>query len=180
MGLEEVKQEILNKSKKDAEKIIKSAEQESKEIVSSAKAEIESYKKTVDTDKCSKILAIERIYASSANTSARHTLLQKKKEIIESVIKEARSRIVNEIKSRGYVERLLRKAEKEITIDTVYCDKSLAGEVKGYNVKDRDGVIGILAENKDGTVIVDFGIDTILGEIKGKVLQDIAGILFQG
>ena len=178
MGLEEVKQEIINKAKKDAEKIIKSAEQESKDIVNSAKDEIDAYKKVVDTENKSKISAMERIYSSSANASARHIILQKKKEIIDNVFKSARNKIFAEMETKDYLHQLLKKAEKEIAIGTVYCDKSIAKNIEGYNATEKD-IIGIIAESKDGSVIIDLEIDTILEDIRGKTLQDIAGMLFR-
>ena len=177
MGLEEVKQEILNKAKKDAEQIVKEAELEAKKIVNEAKGQIEEYKKTLSGQNKAQIANMERISNASANAAAKHIFLEKKKEIIDNAFEEARKQLAKQNKSKKYAEKLLKKAEKEIDVETVYCNKPDADAISKYKVKTIEGINGIIAENKDGTVKVDMTFDTVLNDIKSKSLQEIAKIL---
>lgn len=178
MGLEELKQEILNKAKNSADTIIKSAEEEAKKIVNDAKAKVEEYKKAQHSEMKRKIENMEKLYMASANAVAKQILLEKKKQLIEDVFKEAKKQLIKQRINRKYIEKLLKKAEKEIEINRVYCNKSDTTEIKKYNTKEEE-TYGIIAENKDGTMRVDLSFDTVLEDIKAKSLHEIADILFK-
>ena len=50
--------------------------------------------------------------------------------------------------------------------------------MKEFNAKAVDIIGGLIAENKDGTVRVDYGFDTMLQNIKENELQSINKVLF--
>ncbi|MEK6876839.1 MAG: V-type ATP synthase subunit E family protein, partial [Nanoarchaeota archaeon] len=60
----------------------------------------------------------------------------------------------------------------------VYCNKNDAKLVKGFKAESSDITGGLIAENADGTVRVDYSFDTMLQNVKENELQKISKILF--
>lgn len=178
MGLEELRQEILSKAKEQADNIIKSAELSAKNIVNEVKREIGQYKTLQNNENKKKIESKEHIITASANATSKYILMQKKKEIIDGIFEEAKNQLTKQRKNKGYIEKLIRKAEKEIEIKLIYCNKADINEIRKYPTKESDITAGIIAENEDGTVKVDFGFDTISEDIKAKTLGEVAKVLF--
>ena len=178
MGLEQLKQEILNNAKAKASAIIKDAESEAKEIVNNAKTQIDEYKKLQEVEMKKELGAEERLYIAFANSGAKEIILIKKKEIIDSVFISAKEEIYKQYKSKGYIVRLIKRSEKEIDIGMIYCNKEDLNDIKSYKVEAKD-INGIIAENKEGTIRVDLSFDTILEDVRSKYLTEIAGILFK-
>ncbi len=178
MGLEEVKKEIIEKAKREADAILKDADKEAKEIVTETKDKIEQYKKDMDVQQEARIAGLEKVYSASANAAAKGIILEKKKEIIISAFDEAAKIIAKQSKSRKYIEKLLAKAQSEIEISTVYCNKQDVSGIAGFKAMPENISGGVIAENKEGTIKVDLSYDSILADIKAKNLHEIAEILF--
>src|SRR3989338_1510896 len=181
MGLEEVRKEIIEKAKREADSLLKEADKESKQLVSETKDRIEEYRKSADVQRDLQIASMEKVYSASANASAKSIILEKKKDIISKSFDESGKMIVKQSKQKRYAENLLRKAEAEIQIGTVYCNKQDVSGISGikpYSVYAENISGGIIAENTDGTVRVDLSFDSILSDIKAKNLHTIAEILF--
>ena len=84
-------------------------------------------------------------------------------------------------------QSLLKKAEKEIDVYAVYVNKSDFDVVKSIaksilknkeSIKEEEILGGIIAENKDGTIRVDYSFDSLLEEFRQKSLADISEKLF--
>jgi len=174
MGLEEVRKEIIEKAKREADSLLKEADKESKQLVSETKDRIEEYRKSADVQRDLQIASMEKVYSASANASAKSIIISKSFD-------ESGKMIVKQSKQKRYAENLLRKAEAEIQIGTVYCNKQDVSGISGikpYSVYAENISGGIIAENTDGTVRVDLSFDSILSDIKAKNLHTIAEILF--
>ena len=76
------------------------------------------------------------------------------------------------------MNKLLDKAKKDIEVAKVYCNKNDAKLVKGFKAEPSDIIGGLIAENADGTVRVDYSFGTMLQNIKENELQKISRILF--
>lgn len=82
-------------------------------------------------------------------------------------------------KREAYINNLLEKAKNDIEVAKVYCNKNDASMVKGFKAESAGIIGGIIAENNDGTVRVDYSFDALLQAIKENELQNINQILFE-
>ena len=74
--------------------------------------------------------------------------------------------------------KLLEKAKNDIEVEKIYCNKKDLKLLKEFNAEAMDMTGGLIAENKDGTVRVDYSFDTMLQTIKENELQSINKVLF--
>lgn len=181
MGLEELKKEILEKSQKQAESIIKNAMQEAAKIEQDSKKQIEELKKKHLIEEERMIEASERKEISSANFEVKKLLLQKKQKIIDTAFAETIHQIkkLDASKNREIFSRLLQKASGQIEIATLYInmkDKDLA---KDYSWLNADIIGGFAAENKDKSVRVDYSYDTLLQSVRNRHMSEVVKILFK-
>ena len=72
----------------------------------------------------------------------------------------------------------MEKAKDDIGGENLYCNKNDAKFMKDFNAEAIDIMGGLIAENKDGTVRVDYSFDTMLQNIKENELQSINKVLF--
>lgn len=176
MGLEELKNDIIENNKKEMEKIRRDADIKIKEIEGALKAKIEEKKKAGKLKIKSELQQIEQIKTLEAKSKANQRILDKKRELIELTIREAKEalRKNNEV----YLKRLLEKTQSQINVERVYCGEEDTKFLKIKTTpKDLGG--GIIAENKEGTVSVDYSYDSLLDQIKERHLFDIARLLFE-
>lgn len=172
MGLEEVKQEILDKgenevkkSETDTLKEIKAMRQKAEELIREKKKEkakeLEFHKEHFKQKK-----------EAEANAEARYLILEKKRGLIEKAIAEAKKRLKKN--EKRYLNELLAKAQKEIDVERIYCNQQL----KGVNTIVKD-INGLIAENNDGSISIDLSFDTLLSRIKDAYLKEISEVLFR-
>ena len=185
MGLEEVKQDILEEAEKSASEIISKASKEAEEII--AKADEEAHKlDEVSKEEYDKELAsLEKKELAVAKLEAKKYLFDKKKEIMNMMVEAAKKEILNMPKTNKepLLKGLVSKAEKEFPIAYIYCNESEISIVKKY-VKKSVNVLsekisgGIIAENLDKTLRIDYSYDTLFNDIYEKQLHNLAQILF--
>ena len=117
---------------------------------------------------------------ASAELENKKMLLEAKKELIESVFIEVRKKLasLDDEKRESYIKKLLEKAENDIEVANVYCNKRDLEFLKDFNTEAVDITSGLIAENKDTTIRVDYSFETMLQSIKENELQSINKILF--
>lgn len=184
MGLEKVKQEILEKAQKEASELVESADSEAKAIVKSAeKSAQELEQRELDEAEKSSEFAKKREIAA-AELELQKQALSVKNELVESVFSEAGKRLaqLGEKKREAHIRMLLDAAGKELDVAVVYCSKKDvrlvegSGKLKVFSDEKISG--GIIAESQDGKLRVDYSYDTLLGQVRSKVLGDVASKLF--
>lgn len=180
MGLESVKEEIIRNAKEQETALIAEAKKEADRIMNEVQKEIEEIKEQSGAEIKKKMDAIKKQELASAELESKKMLLEAKKQLIESVFIEVQKELasLDGKKREAYIKKLLEKAEKDIEIATVYCNKKDLNFLKGFNPKAIDIIGGLIAENKDETIRVDYSFDTILQSIKENELQSINKILF--
>lgn len=180
MGLEKVKEEILNKAKARAASILEEAKRESALIIKEARDK--AHKHELDAEKALEKTkdAIRQKEMAAARIESKRYLLQAKKGLIDKAFEEAKKAILRlpEKEREKIIKGLLAKAENEIALKKVYCNKRDAKFISGYGVEEREMLFGLIAENNDSSVLLDYSFDTILAEINADCLQDVAKILF--
>ncbi len=180
MGLEALKEEILNSAKEQANSLIAEARKEANRIMKEAEKKIEEMKEKSDIETKKMLDTIKRQELASAELENKKILLEAKKQIIESVFIEAKKRLENldDKKRESYLKKLLEKAKNDIEIEYVYCNKKDTKFLKGFNVEIANIIGGLIAENKERTIRVDYSFETLLQGIKENELQNINKLLF--
>ena len=176
MGLEEVKEDILKKANEESGNIKREVDKTIKIIWADAKKQIEEMKRKSEEEAKQELGRLREMRESEAKAEAMNMVLRKKAELIDKAIEEAKKDLGKNKKK--YVDEILKKIQAELEIDKIYCDNESAKSVKGYNIS-KSKVEGIVVENKDASITVDFSFDSILAQIKEKNLQEIAKVLFK-
>lgn len=180
MGLETVKDEILNSAKEHSNSLIAEARKEASRIMKEAEKKAEAAKEKSETETKKMIDAIKRQELAAAEIESKKMLLEAKKQVIENVFIEARNRLEksDDKKREAYIKKLLEKIKNEIHAEHVYCSKSDAKFIKGFGAEAINMLGGLIAENKEKTIRVDYSFETMLESIKEKELQGINKLLF--
>lgn len=179
-GLENLKEELVKKAKSQSVTLIGAAKAEALKIIKDAEAKIEAYKKKSDEEAKQAIDSIKKKEIAAAELEAKKMRLEAKKKLIEESIESAKSKIegMSDSKRAGVINALCKKASKDIDVATVYCNKKDSKFIKSVDLIVQDMIGGIIAEDKDGTIRVDYSFNTILESIKENNLREIAAILF--
>ena len=180
MGLEAVKEEIIRNAKEQSNSLTAEARKEANRVMKEAEKKIEEMKEKSDTQTKRLLDIIKRQEITSAELENKKMLLEAKKQVIESVFMEAKKglEILDDKKRESYIKKLLEKTKNDIEIAHVYCNKKDAKFLKGFDVKSIDIIGGLLVENKDKTIRVDYSFETLLQSIKENELQTINKLLF--
>ncbi len=183
MGLEKVKQDILEKARKEADEILAAAAADARAIMKSAEKQAQDCEKALaeEEDKAAELM--KRREVASAELEMQKQVLSAKNELIESVFDVVRKRLkLRSDKSReNDVKALLKAASQEMDVAVVQCNTRDAKFIEGGGLKiDKNDALlgGIIAESPDGRLRVDYSYETLLGQVKAKVLSDVAKKLF--
>ncbi len=180
MGLEVVKEEVLKDAKAEEEKLVAEAREEAKRMMKKAEKEIEVLRKKSEEEIRKKIDIIKKQELASAELENKKMLLEAKKDLIENVFAEVKKKVesLDSKKRQDYIEKLLEKIKNEIEVEYVYCNKKDANLVKDFKAEAADIIGGLIVENKDKTIKVDYSFDSMLESIKENELQEVNKILF--
>ncbi|MBI2658724.1 hypothetical protein HYX05_01310 [Candidatus Woesearchaeota archaeon] len=180
MGLETVKDEILNSAREQANSLAAEARKEASRTARETENKIEGMRQKSDEEAKRIIDTIKRQELASADLENKKMLLEAKKQLIENVFAEARKRLENldDKKKELYIKKLLEKAKNDIEISIIYCNRKDAKFVKGFNAEAAGIIGGLMAENMEKTIRVDYSFDTMLENLKETELQNINKALF--
>jgi V/A-type H+/Na+-transporting ATPase subunit E len=180
MGLEQVQEEIEQEAKKTAQRLIKEGQKEAERLKAEVEEKVGVYRKTMEDDVRNTLAEIERQTASNADLSAHSMVMGAKKAIIEEVFDNAQEQIRAK-KQEAFLKTLLQKAKKELEIATVSVnakDKAVMETLFSGTVNEEDIIGGIIAENKEQTIRIDYSFDSLLDQVKENNLSAIGKILF--
>lgn len=180
MGLETVKEEILNSAREQSNSLVAEARKEAGRMLREAEKNVEEMREKSDAETKRMLDMVKRQELASAELENKKMLLEAKKQVIESVFAEARKKLetMEEKKREACIKKLLERAKNDISIATVYCNKKDAKSLREFNVETAEITSGFIAENKEKTVRVDYSFETILQGIQENELQSINKVLF--
>jgi V/A-type H+-transporting ATPase subunit E len=123
---------------------------------------------------------IKKQELASAELNNKKVLLEAKKQIIDRVFSEATKKVegLDDKKREDYINKLLEKAKSDIGVENIYCNEKDIKILKDFNVKGAGLIGGLIAENKEKTIRIDYSFDTMIQNIKENELQGINKILF--
>ena len=180
MGLEAVKGEILSNAKEQAAGLIAEARKEAGRILKEAEKKIEEMKEKSGIETKKIMDTIKRQELANAELENKKMLLEGKKQVIDGIFAEVKKKIevLDDKRREAFMKKLLEKTSKDIAIEYLYCSKKDAKFLKGFSVETAEMTGGLMAENKEKTVRVDYSFETILQGIKENEMQNINKILF--
>ena len=180
MGLEAVKGEIIRSAKQQESALIAEARKEANRIMKEADAKVEELKARSETETKKSGEAIKKQALTMADMESKKMALEAKKQVIEAVFAEVQKRLalLDDKKREIYFKKLLEKASKELEVACVYCSKKDAKFVKGFSMESTEIAGGLIAENNEKTIRVDYSFETLLDMLKEKELQSINKLLF--
>ncbi|MBI2112936.1 hypothetical protein HYT52_05340 [Candidatus Woesearchaeota archaeon] len=185
MGLENVKQEILDQAQEKAEQLLEQAGKDAREIKSKASAEIAEYLEQAKLSYEKLVEAMEKKALAQARFDAQRLMMNAKKESVEEVLREVHKAIIhlNKTDKQKFLKQLLATAEEEVDVEKVFAAKEdmslLSGVHSGVKVEAKDIYGGLIAQNKDGTISIDLSVDELLESAKNEMLVEISGVLFE-
>ena len=182
MGLEHVKQEIIDYADAEAKKIIADAKAEAKKELEHSQTLIDTFEKEVETTLKKEMTALEKKYYASMKMQAKKILFQQKKDILAEVFADARLSLqkISQEERSTMLRMLFDKANKQCTAARVYCAKQDVALVKKFSkhVLPQDMIGGLIVESQDESVRIDYTFDSLLRALEEKKLQEVAAILF--
>ena len=180
MGLEEVKEEVIRQAKEQETALLAEARMESNRIMKETEKRIEGIKAKNESNTKKMMDFIKRQALANAELENKKLLLETKKQIIENVFAEAKKKIktLDNQKKEGYIKKLIEKAKKGVDVDHFYCNKKDTRFFKELTSEPIDIIGGLIAENKEKTIRVDYSFETMLEGIKENEMQNINKLLF--
>lgn len=180
MGLDEVKQEIIARATQESQATKKKAEEEANSIIQKSKSGAKDIDKAFDEQTKNLLIQIERRELASARSSAKKKILDKKKSLLDNVLEKVSEKLatLSDKKREQYIQGLLEKAKNEIKVKYVYANKKDKKHIKSFTYQEADIIGGIIVENADRTLRVDYSFEQILEEVKENKLQEFANSLF--
>lgn len=183
MGLETVKEEIIRNAQEQARALNAEARKEVNRINREIEEKIKELEEESEAQTEKMLDPMKKQELATIKLEAKKMLLEAKKNLIEKIFVEAKKKLgeLDGKERESYIKKLLEKIRKDIEPEFIYCNKNdvkLLKEVKGIEVKPVDISGGLIAENKDKTIRVDYSFDTMVDSIKEKELQTVNNILF--
>jgi V/A-type H+-transporting ATPase subunit E len=182
MGLENIVDEILEQARSEVAAIKAEADNEANAMINQAKTEAEKIKETHQVLADAQIERMHKQEMSSAHLEIKRANLNAKKDVLNSTIQSAKEIIssLSAEKNANLLKEILDKYGSEGT--RVYSngrDAKLVQEMTDLTfMGEIDCIGGLIIENDDGTVRLDYTFDTILDDTAEQSLKQISDILF--
>jgi V/A-type H+-transporting ATPase subunit E len=185
MALDKVANDILENARKEADLRIQEAEKERTKILQETDQKIEKMRKSEEKELQDAIVRMRRQELSSAELEAKKIVLNKRKDILnqtfEEMLKEL-STMDSKEKSALY-KKILADGKKVIHKPKVFIPKGEADLLAGLrgceSLTETEMGSGLILENEDGSVRLDYRFKTILESIWDRELKSISNTLFE-
>ena len=191
MSLETVVEDIREKARGDAERILSESDAEGKEIIDKARKEA-SVNRAVGKEEISRKIELEKEQKfSSTNLAAKQKTLEKKRDLLELVRQEIENEI-SQIKGKEREEltgKLIESSIKEFTgvkdvvvygnLEDEKLLKSLLKKHKGVKYGgEYECIGGVVMESESARMRVNNTFDSIIETVWTEELKNISELLF--
>ncbi len=181
MGLEQVKDEILNEAETRANTIIEEAEARRDELLSEAEEKASSIVEEAENKAENEAESIRRKRLSAARMEAKRKRLEAREDILDDVYEQFKERVQNLDSEREseLIENALESLSDDIEIGTVYVSpdhKSVANRYGDFKEKD---VRGVIVETADGSRRFDMRFEKVAEHVIRENRQDVSKVLFE-
>jgi len=181
MGLEELRGEILEKAEREAKAILDKADAEAAGIIRQAQQQVSEVQKQAKLESQKALENLERKELAKANFEVKKQVLGRKQAIIDDALEEARSMInsMDRTKRSNLFSKLLAKATVQMDIATVYINPKDKDLVKSYSWLSADIMGGLIVENRDKSMRIDYSFDTMLESAVSRNMSEIVKVIFR-
>lgn len=176
VGLEEVKNDILQEAEQKADKIVEEGKKEAEEIVSEAEEEAEEIREKHREELEKQKESYRRKAVSNANMKAKQERLKAREEKLDKAFDRFHEKLkdMDSEDREKYVSGCLNKVEFEV-------GKVIGGEEFEDSVDtefEEDDIEGVIVVSEDGTKRQNFTFDKIVGQFRENYRKDVAKELF--
>jgi V/A-type H+/Na+-transporting ATPase subunit E len=184
MGLEKVKQEIVGKAQSEASSIIEEAKKEARTILSAAEKRVKEKEQLMKDEADISVISMKKKELASAELEVQKKVLVAKSDLIERVFTEVGKKLgsISGTRRESHIKALLDLAKEEIEIAVVNCnskDTTILKKLGEFEVVENDEISGgLIAETADNRLRVDYSYETLIEQVRSKVLSDVARTLF--
>ena len=180
MGLTDLKDAIEKSAASDATAILEEGKQEASQILQLAKKRVLEDSQNREQAQKDRAEKIKSRLITQAKFEAKKKILESKREILQNVLVLAKSELKNlpASKKQQLITMLLNKARSHMETARVYVNESDLKLVQGHSALAAPIIGGVIAENKDGTVRIDYSFDSILEQVFQQSMPEVAEILF--
>lgn len=180
MAIEDIKQELLAETQRNIAVIRKEGEDEIKQVEQELKQKGEEYREQKEAAFAQEKAQLEVKELSEVTLQGKRRVQEKKKEMLNKAIALAQEKLerLDAKERKRIVEILLARMQREIAIGTIYAHESDIKYLKGYTVRPVALVGGIIAENEDGTIRIDYSLETMLHQASQEKLAELSKVLF--
>ncbi len=182
MGLDKIKEDILEKIKKDTASAMRDAKKQIAVIEEDTESKIKDMeakaKKKLDTE----LDLIKKREKSAIEALTKKKIILGEKEALADCYTAAYAKIAKQTgaERKKIVERLLKRASKQINVYYVHAnknDKSAMPSKVEYKSSDISG--GVVCETKDRSLLVNYSYEVLFKEVQEETMQRTAEILFE-
>ena len=182
MGLEKIQEEVLDRAKKEAQRILREATDEKSLLMGQTEQKLKAIRDRTQKETKKTMESAGLRESVSAEMEIKRLELEAKKDAIDDVFEKVKGTLkaLDPKKREQHLKKLANKAKKEIEVAFLYSNKQDLSFVKdlGCETKEEGIIGGLIAENKDRSIRIDYSFDTLIESLKEAHLQDIAKILF--
>lgn len=179
MGLEHVKDEIVEEARKEADQIIAEAEEEAEAILKDAEKEAEKIKENSKQELEEEKNSLEKRKISNANMKAKKQKLKAKEEKINEAFKDFKNQLESMPASdkEEFVKSCFELISFEIGSVKASEDFEDAVEAQGYEPEELEAS-GIILRSKDGERQQNFTVQKIVENYRENHRREVAQQLF--
>jgi V/A-type H+-transporting ATPase subunit E len=182
MGLEQVKNEIVENAEQEADRIIEEAEEQADDIISGAEEQAEQIRDQAQQHAEAEAESLKREKIASANMEAKQAKLEAKQRVIQEAFSGLEDDIsdLSTSKKKELFKTALNRIQNDIDIGIVHTSDDMQDAVSDLvdvDVK-TDSIQGFIAESEDGSVRYDYTFQTILDAITNDNRKTVAQKLF--
>lgn len=182
MGLENVVNDILEQAKTEVAAIEAEAQDEAAAITDKAKNEAEKILADSKTEVEANIQRRLKQETSSAQLESKRAALNAKKDVLDSVYQSAREAISSlpPDKNASMLKAILDEHGSEgARVYSNARDAKLVRELTDLTfMGEIDCIGGLIIENEDGSIRLDYTFDRILDDVSEQTLKPVSDILF--
>ncbi len=182
MTLEKLEHDILEKAKKEQEKLSKETEQHVHNLEEEAQERLSQKKKSLTSDFKEEMSRLEQLQTTRQVMTTKRHVLGEKKNALDALYQEFLEHL--EKNKKTILKQLATRAQKTFTPGKVVVnekDKTLVKALfSGVTIRTAPMTSGFILESKDGQHILDQSFDTLLVAVREKTLKEVSEQLFGG
>ncbi|MFB6180710.1 MAG: V-type ATP synthase subunit E family protein [Candidatus Nanohalobium sp.] len=179
MGLEEVKSDILEDARQEADEIIEEAEEEKKEILEDANQEAEKIREDSREEISEEKEALRKKRLPEARMKAKQEKLQAKQDELDKVFENFRETLesLDKEELEAFYESVMEKVDFDVGLveGSEEFEDFVDERKRDFKVVDKPGVVLV---SEDGSLRRDFSFESVVDDFRENFRKDVAGVLF--